>query len=100
MVYMDTNTVICHERLSILGVNDGSQPLTEMMIIIFYQLVEKFIITKSYMKPLFKIDMNPLLILIVKLFYIYIKNEWIAIFKYAEMIFFLLFCMIKKRKLF
>ena len=25
---MDTNTVICHERLSIVGVNDGSQPLT------------------------------------------------------------------------
>ena len=27
-IYMDKNTVICHERLSIVGVNDGSQPLT------------------------------------------------------------------------
>ena len=26
-IYMDEHSVICHERLSIVGVDDGSQPL-------------------------------------------------------------------------
>ena len=26
-IYMEENSVICHERLSIVGVDDGSQPL-------------------------------------------------------------------------